>query len=118
MNHSLAIVFPGQGSQCVGMLQAVTEFPEVQEIFARASQVLNFDLWELVTHGPVSELDKTMHTQPALLAAGYAIWQIIQNRQAPKPAFLAGHSLGEYTALVCAEAMQFEEAIKLVGCTR
>lgn len=116
ISSNLAIVFPGQGSQSVGMLMDIAgQYPEVEQIFAEASHVLGYDLWHLVTHGPAEELDKTMHTQPALLAASYAIWQILYAKHQLKPAALAGHSLGEYTALVCAQALQFTDAIKLVA---
>jgi [acyl-carrier-protein] S-malonyltransferase len=110
------IVFPGQGSQSVGMLGEIAkQYPEVKQTFDEASQVLGFDLWQLVAEGPKSNLDQTQHTQPALLAASYAIWQILKNRHPLKPAMLAGHSLGEYTALVAAEALDFKEAIRLVA---
>jgi len=115
--NKIGIVFPGQGSQSIGMLSDIAkEFSEVEKIYAEASQVLGYDLWQLVQQGPSEELDKTIHTQPALLAASWAIWQIIKNN-APtiKPVLLAGHSLGEYTALVCAEALSFKEAIRLVA---
>lgn len=115
-NNQLAIVFPGQGSQVVGMLADISlQYKQVQETFAEASAVLGYDLWKLVQNGPAEELDKTVHTQPALLAASYAIWRIIQSRKPLFPVVLAGHSLGEYTALVCANAMTFSEAIKLVA---
>jgi len=116
MNQSLAFVFPGQGSQSLGMLADIArEFAEVEATFSEASQVLGYDLWELTQKGPASELDKTVHTQPALLAASYAIWRIIQNKKKLKPALLAGHSLGEYTALVCANSIKFTDAIRLVA---
>lgn len=116
INNKLAIVFPGQGSQSVGMLAEVAaHFPEVQQTFDLASGVLGYDLWQLTQQGPAARLDETAHTQPALLAASYAIWRILQSRIALYPAMLAGHSLGEYTALVCAQALTFEEAIKLVA---
>ena len=115
MMKSLGFVFPGQGSQSVGMLADIaTAFPEVQAVFAEASQVLDYDLWELVTQGPAEKLDLTEYTQPALLTGGYAIWRVIQSTRPLKPALLAGHSLGEYTALVCAEALSFPEAVQLV----
>ena len=112
---TLAIVFPGQGSQSVGMLQDIAqEFSEVKSVFAQASDILSYDLWKIVQEGPSSELDKTEITQPALLAASYAIWQILQKYTHLQPAFLAGHSLGEYTALVCSGALSFTDAIKAV----
>lgn len=113
-NASLAIVFPGQGSQSVGMLSDLVEqYPQIQKTFAEASVVLGYDLWQLSAHGPLDELNKTVHTQPALLTASYALWRIFQNRL--QPSILAGHSLGEYTALVCANALQFTDAVKLVA---
>lgn len=114
--QELGVVFPGQGSQSVGMLADIaTQFDEVKQTFDEASAALGYDLWHLVFQGPAVELDKTVHTQPALLAASYAVWRIIQKRKALKPALLAGHSLGEYTALVCANALDFTDAIKLVA---
>lgn len=116
INNTLAIVFPGQGSQSVSMLADIAnQFAEVQQTFDQASHALGYDLWKLVSEGPAEELDKTMHTQPALLAASYAIWRILQTKSALKPALLAGHSLGEYTALVCANALNFQDGIKLVA---
>lgn len=112
---SLAFVFPGQGSQSIGMLsQLATEFPHIQATFTEASDVLGYDLWQLVTEGPVESLNQTDRTQPAMLAAGIAVWRSWQSVTAIKPDFLAGHSLGEYTALVASGAMQFADAIKLV----
>src|SRR5688572_29701021 len=106
MTTSLGIVFPGQGSQSVGMLKDIAEeFPEVLSTFSEASKILDYDLWQLVQTGPAEELDKTIHTQPALLTASYAIWSILKNKKNLQPAMLAGHSLGEYTALVCANAL-------------
>lgn len=114
--NTFAIVFPGQGSQSLGMLADIAaEFNEVKQTFDHASSVLGYDLWELVQNGPAESLDKTEHTQPALLTASYAIWQIIQAKLPSSPAFLAGHSLGEYTALVCANAIDFTDAVKLVA---
>ena len=111
-----ALVFPGQGSQSVGMLADVArEFSEIEATFAEASSVLQFDLWKLTQEGPGEELDKTVNTQPALLAASYAIWRILQNNKVDLPTLLAGHSLGEYTALVCAQSLDFADAIKLVA---
>jgi [acyl-carrier-protein] S-malonyltransferase len=113
MTIKSAFVFPGQGSQTVGMLADIaTQFPEVEATFTEASAVLGYDLWKLVQHGPAEELDKTIHTQPALLAASYAIWRILKDKN---PTLLAGHSLGEYTALVCANAITFTDAIRLVA---
>jgi len=112
---SLAFVFPGQGSQSVGMLsQLATQFPHVQATFSEASEVLGYDLWRLVSDGPVESLNQTDRTQPAMLAAGIAIWRSWQSVTDITPSFLAGHSLGEYTALVAAGAVEFADAIKLV----
>lgn len=113
---NLSIVFPGQGSQSVGMLSEIAQqFPEVLQTFSEASDALGYDVWALAQHGPKEELDKTARTQPALLAASVAIYKILQTRMPNKPAVLAGHSLGEYTALVCANAISFQDAIKLVA---
>lgn len=113
---TLAFVFPGQSSQSVGMLSALaTVYPEVRQTFDESSGVLGYDLWNLVQHGPESELNQTDKTQPAMLAAGVAVWRIWQARQGRMPAVMAGHSLGEYTALVCAGALDFADAVRLVA---
>ena len=113
--NSLAFVFPGQGSQSVGMLAQLAEtYPVVKATFAEASAVLGFDLWDLVANGPDTELNKTQNTQPAMLAAGVAVWRVWCEHSSVRPAFMAGHSLGEYTALVCSGAMAFTDAIRLV----
>lgn len=113
---SLAFVFPGQGSQSTGMLaELATAHPVVTETFAQASEVLGYDLWQVVQAGPVEELNQTTVTQPAMLAAGVAVWRVWQSQSELKPALLAGHSLGEYTALVCSGVIAFEDAIKLVA---
>lgn len=110
-----AMVFPGQGSQTIGMLKELSkEYPVVQETFSQASSVLGYDLWQLIQEGSVEELGKTWITQPALLAASVAIFRVWQQKQGPKPDFMAGHSLGEYSALVCAGVIDFKDAIKLV----
>lgn len=110
-----AIVFPGQGSQAVGMLAELAEqFPIVQATFAEASEVLGYDLWALVQNGPVEDLNQTHRTQPALLTASVAIWRVWQEKGGEQPTVLAGHSLGEYSALVCAGVIDFKEAVKLV----
>lgn len=112
---SLAFVFPGQGSQSVGMLVDMQPLNTiVHKTFAEASEVLDYDLWQLVQHGPETELNDTRRTQPAMLAAGIAVWRLWQARGGTQPDFLAGHSLGEYSALVAAEAMPFAAAVKLV----
>ena len=113
---TLAFVFPGQGSQSVGMLNALAaEFPIVQQTFAEASQALGYDLWRLVEQGPEAKLNQTEVTQPAMLAAGVATWRVWIVNNGPRPQCMAGHSLGEYSALVCAEALDFSEAVKLVA---
>ena len=114
-NYNLAFVFPGQGSQSVGMLSAMAEaFPLVKITFEEASDCLSFDLWKLVQEGPVEDLNQTHNTQPAMLAAGVAVWRIWCEQSSMRPDWMAGHSLGEYTALVCSEAMSFENGISLV----
>lgn len=114
-SEQLAFVFPGQGSQSVGMLRALAETrPEITATFAEASAVLGFDLWRLVSEGPADELNLTENTQPAMLAAGVAVWRAWQSDSALRPAWMAGHSLGEYTALVCAGRLAFAEAVGLV----
>lgn len=111
----IAVVFPGQGSQALGMLaDLAAAYPIVEETFAEASSALGYNLWELVQQGPAEELNKTWQTQPALLAASVAIWRVWQQSNGTKPAFLAGHSLGEYSALVCAGVLDFKQAISLV----
>ena len=113
---TLAFVFPGQGSQSVGMLNALAaEFPSVKQTFAEASQALGFDLWQLVEQGPEAKLNQTEVTQPAMLAAGVATWRVWAANNGPRPQFMAGHSLGEYSALVCAGALDFSDAMKLVA---
>ena len=111
-----AMVFPGQGSQAVGMLaELAVQFPVVEETFKQASEALGYDLWQLVQQGPAEELNKTWQTQPALLAASVAIYRVWQ-QQYPhlQPTVMAGHSLGEYSALVCAGVIDFQDAVKLV----
>ncbi len=116
MNKQLAIVFPGQGSQSVGMLaELASAYPEIQATFAEASNVLGYDLWALTQNGPESDLNQTDRTQPAMLAAGVAVWRVWQQQGGAQPAFLAGHSLGEYTALVCAGSLDFSDGIRLVA---
>lgn len=110
-----AIVFPGQGSQAIGMLADLGEqYDVVKKTFAEASEALGYDLWALVQDGPVENLNETFRTQPALLTASVAIWRVWQELGLKQPANLAGHSLGEYSALVCAGVIDFKEAIKLV----
>ncbi|WP_417510017.1 ACP S-malonyltransferase [Methylophaga sp.] len=110
-----AFVFPGQGSQSIGMLSEIaTEHDIVKETFQQASDALNYDLWDLVSNGPEDSLNQTDRTQPAMLTAGIAMWRVWQSVSAIKPDYFAGHSLGEYTALVAAEAIDFSDAVKLV----
>lgn len=114
--NNLAFVFPGQGSQSIGMAtDLANHHPEVKQLFQQASDVLGLDLWQLVAEGPEAELNQTQNTQPALLATGVALWQIWCKQTELRPAWLAGHSLGEYTALVCANALSFADGIKLVA---
>ena len=112
----LAMVFPGQGSQTVGMLAELAgDYPIVQETFKQASEVLGYDLWQLVQEGPAEELNKTWQTQPALLTASVAVYRVWQQKYPElKPEVMAGHSLGEYSALVCAGVLDFQDAVKLV----
>ncbi|CAK0740270.1 (acyl-carrier-protein) S-malonyltransferase [Gammaproteobacteria bacterium] len=112
----LGFVFPGQGSQSVGMLQELAAaFPQVTETYAEASMVLGYDLWRLVQDGPETDLNRTERTQPAMLAAGVAVWRVWRAQGGPLPTVMAGHSLGEYTALVCSGALDFASAIALVA---
>jgi [acyl-carrier-protein] S-malonyltransferase len=112
---SFAFLFPGQGSQSVGMLSAYAEvFPVVSELFNRASDLLAIDLWSMTQQGPLESLSLTENTQPALLTAGYATWCIWKERGGSQPGVMAGHSLGEFTALLCAGALEFDDAVMLV----
>lgn len=114
-DKSLAFVFPGQGSQSVGMVTALAaHYPLVQEIFRQASEVLGYDLMALVREGPEDALNRTEKTQPALLTAGYATWRVWLEKGGPLPSLMAGHSLGEYTALVCSGSLAFTDAVSLV----
>ena len=113
---SLAFVFPGQGSQAVGMLSGLAESnPLVNETFSEANDALGLDLWNLVQNGPEESLNQTTNTQPAMLAAGVATWRVWRDMGGLIPAVMAGHSLGEYTALVCAGSLAFADAVKLVA---
>jgi len=112
---TLAMVFPGQGSQSVGMQSELAlQFDVVRATYDEASEVLGYDLWTLVQDGPKEELDNTVVTQPAMLTAGVAAWRVWRDAGGAKPSSMAGHSLGEYTALVCADALSFADAIPLV----
>jgi len=116
MSQSLAFVFPGQGSQSVGMLADVAEqFPQVKATFDEASEVLGADLWQLVQEGPAEVLNRTDMTQPALLTASVALWRVWREQGGATPAYMSGHSLGEYSALVCAGALDFKDAVRLVN---
>lgn len=115
MANKIAFVFPGQGSQQVGMLADLAEqYTSIRETFAEASQALGYDLWALVQDGPAEELNKTEQTQPALLTASVALWRLWRSEGGQAPDYLAGHSLGEYSALVAAEVLTLTDAVKLV----
>lgn len=109
-----AFVFPGQGSQSLGMMQGFDSLPVVRETFEEAGAVLKQDLWQLVTSGPLEALNQTINTQPAMLAAGVAVYRAWQQVGGNQPAFMAGHSLGEYSALVASSALAFADALPLV----
>ncbi len=112
----VGFVFPGQGSQSVGMLKDLAgSYPAVSDTYAEASEALGYDLWALCQQGPSAALDQTEKTQPALLVAGVAVWRVWCAEGGVRPAWLAGHSLGEYTALVCAGALRFSDAVTLVA---
>ncbi len=110
-----AFVFPGQGSQSVGMLAEQAHHSIVSETFEEASSVLGYDLWSLTQQGPEERLNQTEYTQPALLVAGVALWRLWCSKKESRPAVMAGHSLGEYTALVCADALSLTTAAPLVA---
>lgn len=115
MTSKLAIVFPGQGSQSVGMLSELYQQHDVvKQTFKEASDALGYDLWALVANGPEQDLNETHRTQPALLTASVAVWRLWQQQNGAAPAYLAGHSLGEYSALVCAGVLSLSDAVKLV----
>jgi [acyl-carrier-protein] S-malonyltransferase len=110
----LAFVFPGQGSQSVGMMQPFAESRAVKDVFAEAADALKQDLWKLAAEGPAEELNSTVNTQPLMLTAGYAVYRAWRDAGGSEPAVVAGHSLGEYTALVAAGALAFRDALPLV----
>jgi [acyl-carrier-protein] S-malonyltransferase len=113
---AVAFVFPGQGSQSVGMLKSLADAePVVTATFAEASTVLGYDLWQLCQTGPEEALNATERTQPAMLAAGVAVWRVWRKRGGPAPTVMSGHSLGEFTALVCADSLDFSTAVELVS---
>ncbi|MFC2973664.1 ACP S-malonyltransferase [Azotobacter bryophylli] len=115
MSASLAFVFPGQGSQSLGMLAGLGEQQKlVIDTFAEASDALDYDLWALAQQGPEERLNQTDKTQPAILVASIALWRLWQAEGGPRPAFVAGHSLGEYSALVAAGSLGFVDAVRLV----
>jgi len=109
-----ALVFPGQGSQSRGMMNAYADFSVVRDTFTEASDVLKQDLWQLVAEGTDADLNATVNTQPVMLAAGVAVYRAWQSLNAPAPLMMAGHSLGEYTALVASGALKFADALPLV----
>jgi len=116
MNMKISFIFPGQGSQSVGMMAALyDEFSVVRETFGEASEALAFDLWSLVQNGPEERLNQTDNTQPAMLTSGVACWRAWQERDGANASLLAGHSLGEYSALVSAGVIEFADAVKLVA---
>lgn len=113
---SYAMVFPGQGSQSVGMLAELADMhPQIKETFQEASDALGYDLWQLIQDGPEEELGKTHITQPAMLTGGVAIWRLFKSQTDISPAVMAGHSLGEYSALVAAESLSLSDAVNLVA---
>ena len=115
MSQPLALIFPGQGSQQLGMLRELAErYSVVGTTFEEASDALSYDLWKVVQEGPEASLNATECTQPALLSASVAIWRVWQELEGPRPTVMAGHSLGEYSAMVCAGVMGFAEGVKLV----
>lgn len=115
MTSSIAFVFPGQGSQKVGMLaDMAAAHPEIEQTFSEASEVLGYDLWSLVQNGPQEALNLTEKTQPMLLTASVALWRVWQGQNGQEPVMMAGHSLGEWSALVCSGVVEFKDAVKLV----
>jgi [acyl-carrier-protein] S-malonyltransferase len=111
---TLAILFPGQGSQSLGMMKGFSELPIVEQTFREASALVDVDYWTMVTEGPAEALNQTVNTQPVMLIAGVACWRAWRERGGPMPSHFAGHSLGEYSALVAAGALAFEDAVPLV----
>jgi [acyl-carrier-protein] S-malonyltransferase len=114
-NQTLAFVFPGQGSQKVGMLAEIAEqFPVIKATFAEASDALGYDMWDLVQNGEQEKLNLTETTQPVLLTSSVALWRAWLENNGAQPAMMAGHSLGEFSALVCAGSLSFSDAVTLV----
>lgn len=114
MQSNLAFVFPGQGSQAISMLADFIDNEVVQKTFSEASAALGYDVWQLISEGPTEKLNQTNFTQPALLTASVALWRLWQSQTSVIPSLIAGHSLGEYSALVCAGVLSLEQAVKLV----
>lgn len=114
MQHNLAFVFPGQGSQAISMLSDFANEGVIQNTFKEASDALGYDVWQLISEGPAEKLNQTHNTQPALLTASVALWRLWLTKSESKPTILAGHSLGEYSALVCADVISLSDAVKLV----
>jgi len=112
MTH-FSFIFPGQGSQSVGMMADFNGHPLIESTFNEASEVLNVDFWKMATE-PNEDINQTIHTQPILLTAGIATWRLWQSKSDKLPTYLAGHSLGEYSALVASNAIEFKDALKLV----
>ena len=111
---NIACVFPGQGSQSLGMLSELSQrFPTVRETFEETSDILDIGFWSIVTHGTEHELNTTSNIQPIMLAAGVAVWRVWTSQHGGHPSVMAGHSFGEYTALVSAGALEFREAVSL-----
>ncbi len=116
MSQKFAMIFPGQGSQKLGLLANLAQkHAIVKEVFDQGSALLGYDLWELAQHGPKPQLDQTEFTQPIMLAADVAVFRCWRELGAPMPAYMAGHSLGEYAALVCADALSYTDAVQLVS---
>jgi [acyl-carrier-protein] S-malonyltransferase len=111
---TFALVFPGQGSQSLGMMTAYGDHPVIRATFDAASLALGRDLWQLATDGPAEALNQTVNTQPLMLTAGVAVYRLWQVKGGAAPAIVAGHSLGEYSALVAAEVLRLEDAVPLV----
>jgi [acyl-carrier-protein] S-malonyltransferase len=114
-DNTLALVFPGQGSQTVGMLAEIAQsFASIEQTFAEASESIGYDMWDRVQNGEQSLLNLTEHTQPLMLTASVALWRVWRENNGAIPAYMAGHSLGEFSALVCAGCMDFSDAVTLV----
>lgn len=115
MTQPLALIFPGQGSQQIGMLRELAErYSVVRTTFEEAADAIGYDLWQVVQEGPAEALNATACTQPALLTSSVAIWRVWQELEGPRPSAMAGHSLGEYSALVCSGALPFAQGVRLV----